>query len=68
MTEIDYSDDADDDGLAENAFSPSYPGEDTRPTSDKELAGWYMYAFAAETYVICGSLFLSRRPSLRPPC
>ncbi|OTA69267.1 autophagy-related protein 22 [Hypoxylon sp. EC38] len=30
-----------------------YHGEDTRPTSSKELAGWYMYAFAAETYVIC---------------
>ncbi|KAI0546809.1 autophagy-like protein 22 [Xylaria curta] len=30
-----------------------YPGEDTRPTSTKELSGWYMYAFAAETYVIC---------------
>ncbi len=33
---------------------PSYPGEDTRPTSTKELAGWYMYGFASETYVICG--------------
>ncbi|KAI1437632.1 autophagy-related protein 22-like protein [Xylaria sp. CBS 124048] len=31
----------------------NYAGEDTRPTSTKELAGWYMYAFAAETYVIC---------------
>jgi MFS transporter, UMF1 family len=31
-----------------------YYGEDTRPTSKKELAGWYMYGFAAETYVICG--------------
>ncbi|KAL8288548.1 hypothetical protein RB597_000599 [Gaeumannomyces tritici] len=30
-----------------------YPNEDTRPTSPKELAGWYMYSFAAETYVIC---------------
>ena len=30
-----------------------YEGEDTRPTSTRELAGWYMYAFAAETYVIC---------------
>ncbi|KAI1130764.1 MFS general substrate transporter [Nemania abortiva] len=30
-----------------------YPGEDTRPTSTKELSGWYMYGFAAETYVIC---------------
>jgi MFS transporter, UMF1 family len=34
--------------------SRRYPGEDTRPTSSKELSGWYMYAFAAETYVICG--------------
>ncbi|KAJ4296107.1 Autophagy protein 22 [Collariella sp. IMI 366227] len=32
-----------------------YPGDDTRPTSSKELAGWYAYAFAAEVYVICGS-------------
>ncbi|OTB02294.1 hypothetical protein M426DRAFT_62410 [Hypoxylon sp. CI-4A] len=32
-----------------------YPGEDTRPTSQKELAGWYMYGFAAETYIICAS-------------
>lgn len=31
-----------------------YPGHDARPTSRKELTGWYMYAFAAETYVICG--------------
>ncbi|KAF9879770.1 autophagy protein atg22 [Colletotrichum karsti] len=30
-----------------------YQGEDTRPTSQKELSGWYAYAFAAETYVIC---------------
>ncbi|KAI0600286.1 autophagy-related protein 22-like protein [Biscogniauxia sp. FL1348] len=30
-----------------------YRDEDTRPTSRKELAGWYMYSFAAETYVIC---------------
>jgi UMF1 family MFS transporter len=36
------------------AGEPRYPGEDTRPTSDKELAGWYAYAFAAEVYVICG--------------
>lgn len=31
-----------------------YAGYDGRPTSRKELMGWYMYAFAAETYVICG--------------
>ncbi|PHH74150.1 hypothetical protein CDD80_3285 [Ophiocordyceps camponoti-rufipedis] len=34
--------------------SPRYSGYDARPTSRKELFGWYMYAFAAETYVICG--------------
>lgn len=32
----------------------TYTGQDVRPTSRKELMGWYMYAFAAETYVICG--------------
>lgn len=36
--------------------APRYAGEDTRPTSLKELGGWYMYSFAAETYVICGAL------------
>ena len=30
-----------------------FEGEDTRPTSKRELAGWYMYAFAAETYAVC---------------
>jgi MFS transporter, UMF1 family len=41
--------------MVDNGAPPArYPGEDTRPTSKKELAGWYMYAFAAETYVICG--------------
>jgi UMF1 family MFS transporter len=33
---------------------PSYNGEDTRPTSRKELAGFYAYSFAAEVFVICG--------------
>jgi UMF1 family MFS transporter len=28
--------------------SPQYEGEDTRLTSDKELAGFYMYGWAAE--------------------
>jgi MFS transporter, UMF1 family len=39
-----------------NGVSPParYPGEDTRPTSRKELAGWLTYAFAGEPYVICG--------------
>lgn len=33
---------------------PRHSGHDARPTSRKELLGWYAYAFAAETYVICG--------------
>lgn len=53
------SDRGDSDADADSSFgiqqSPArYPGEDTRPTSSKELAGWYAYAFAAEVYVICG--------------
>ncbi|OAA53950.1 autophagy protein [Niveomyces insectorum RCEF 264] len=31
----------------------AYAGEDTRLTSRKEIHGWYAYAFASETYVIC---------------
>lgn len=29
---------------------PHYAGEDTRPTSDKELSGFYMYGWAAEVF------------------
>lgn len=41
-----------------------YPGEDTRSTSSKELAGWYAYAFAAEVYVVCaiGMVALATHP------
>ena len=38
----------------EDAPPPKYPGEDTRPTSRKELLGFYTYSFAAEVYVVCG--------------
>ncbi|SMR63426.1 unnamed protein product [Zymoseptoria tritici ST99CH_1A5] len=34
--------------------APSYPEEDTRPTSKKELLGFYAYSFAAEVFVVCG--------------
>lgn len=43
---------------------PRYIGHDARPTSRKELAGWYTYAFAAETYMVCG---IGTSPSLRSP-
>lgn len=38
---------------AESAH-PAYPGEDTRPTSRRELLGFYTYGFAAEVFVVCG--------------
>ena len=44
--------------IADEAFDemppPAYPGEDTRPTSRKELLGFYTYSFAAEVFVVCG--------------
>lgn len=33
---------------------PQYEGEDIRPTSKKELSGWYSYGFAAEVFIVCG--------------
>jgi len=41
-----------DDGMRDDPST--YPGEDTRLTSSKELSGWYAYGFAAEVFVICG--------------
>ncbi|GCB17882.1 autophagy-related protein 22-1 [Aspergillus awamori] len=32
---------------------PQFPGDDTRPTSKKELAGWYSYGWAAEVFTVC---------------
>ncbi|KAL5627628.1 hypothetical protein BROUX41_003781 [Berkeleyomyces rouxiae] len=49
------ADDADAGDDAEHALLARYSGEDVRPTSRKEIAGWYMYAFASEVYVICAS-------------
>lgn len=39
---------------SEDMPPPKYPGEDTRPTSRKELLGFYTYGFAAEVFVVCG--------------
>ncbi|KAF3936930.1 hypothetical protein ABW19_dt0207305 [Dactylella cylindrospora] len=33
--------------------TPGYPDEDTRPTSKKEIYGWYSYAWASEVFAIC---------------
>ncbi|KAF8456760.1 vacuole effluxer Atg22 like-domain-containing protein [Kalaharituber pfeilii] len=37
-----------------SSYMPQFPAQDVRPTSVKELAGWYSYAWAAEAYVVCG--------------
>ncbi|KAG2420587.1 hypothetical protein HFD88_000199 [Aspergillus terreus] len=43
-----------DDEITENIQPPpQYPGDDTRPTSKKELAGWYSYGWAAEVFTVC---------------
>lgn len=34
--------------------TPQFPGQDVRPTSRKELLGWYSYAWAAEVFAVCG--------------
>jgi UMF1 family MFS transporter len=38
----------------ESLLQPQYPGDDSRPTSKKELAGWYSYGWAAEVFTVCG--------------
>jgi len=31
-----------------------YEAEDTTPTTEKELRGWYSYGIAAEVFAVCG--------------
>ncbi|KAL3469455.1 autophagy-related protein 22-1, partial [Aspergillus californicus] len=42
-----------DDDAGPNFLRPQYPGDDTRPTSKQELAGWYSYGWAAEVFTVC---------------
>ena len=45
--------------MPDHAKTPAYEGEDSRPTSQKELWGWYSYGWAAETFpVVCMASFL----------
>lgn len=46
-------DEGDDDVAGSGRLCPQYPGDDTRPTSRKELAGWYSYGWAAEVFTVC---------------
>lgn len=41
------------DDLDQVAEEGHYEDEDTRPTSRKELWGWYSYGWAAEVFAIC---------------
>ncbi|EWC46812.1 hypothetical protein DRE_04057 [Drechslerella stenobrocha 248] len=41
------------DGEASRRAVAAYPDEDTRPTSTKEVYGWYSYAWASEVFAIC---------------
>jgi MFS transporter, UMF1 family len=38
----------------DHSSTTRYDGEDTRPTSNKELRGFYAYSWASEVFVICG--------------
>lgn len=50
----------------EDAGDPRFADEDTRPTSTKELVGFYAYSFAAEVFIVCG---IGRSASSSPrPC
>lgn len=42
-----------DETMEASPLRPQYPGDDTRPTSRKELAGWYSYGWAAEVFTVC---------------
>lgn len=42
-----------DEVIEASLLCPEYPGDDTRPTSRKELAGWYSYGWAAEVFTVC---------------
>ena len=54
--------------LESSETPPSYPGEDTRLTSSKELSGWYFYGWAAEVFVICGIGMFSSTTKLHTIC
>ncbi|KAI1916219.1 Autophagy protein 22 [Ophidiomyces ophidiicola] len=41
------------DALIHPPVRAKYSAEDTRPTSKKELAGWYSYGWAAEVFAVC---------------
>lgn len=55
------------DDLEDPVHATRFADEDTRPTSQKELWGWYSYGWAAEVFAICamGASFIIPH-ALRP--
>lgn len=47
----------------DSAAETRFADEDTRPTSQKELWGWYSYGWAAEVFAICA---MGRRGYKKP--
>ncbi len=45
-----------------------YEGEDTRPTSSKELRGFYAYSWASEVFVVCGMGWFARHDRALNSC
>ncbi|EEP76076.1 conserved hypothetical protein [Uncinocarpus reesii 1704] len=48
-----WRDSDENDALIGPPIPAKYSAEDTRPTSKKELAGWYSYGWAAEVFAVC---------------
>jgi len=40
--------------MSDSRRTSRFPEEDTSPTTDKELWGWYCYGMAAEVFAVCG--------------
>ena len=52
---MDSDNDDDDDSITlNNTPVTRYEGEDTSPTTDRELQGWYCYGVAAEVFAVVG--------------
>jgi UMF1 family MFS transporter len=47
-----FNDDLDDDDTLISSPRIKYDGEDTSPTTDRELKAWYAYPIAAEVFAV----------------
>lgn len=47
-----FNDELDDDDTLVSSPRIKYEGEDTSPTTDRELKAWYAYPIAAEVFAV----------------